>query len=131
MESRTGDAFLLAIFDLLVIGFFFLLQPGEHVYSKENNHPFHLMDMSFQSQHGTFNATTITAAELLDCIKVHLEFTNQKNGEKGEAITHGNNDKPTIFPFKAVVWQVQHLRQHNAASETPLHTVYLPNGTTK
>jgi len=61
-----GDAFLLAIFNLLVIDFFFLLRLGEHVYSKENNHPFHLMDVSFQSQHGTFNATTITAAELLD-----------------------------------------------------------------
>jgi len=130
-EGRTGDSFLLAIFDLLVIGFFFLLQPGEHVYSKENNHPFCLMDVSFQSQHDTFNATTITAAELLDCTKVHLEFTDQKNGEKGEAITHGNNDKPTISPFKAVIRWVQHLRQHNAAGETTLHTAYLPNGTTK
>jgi len=33
--SRTGDAFLQAVLDLLIIGFFFLLQPGEHVYSKE------------------------------------------------------------------------------------------------
>jgi len=130
-ESRTEDAFLLVIFDLLVIGFFFLLHPGEHVYSKENNHPFCLMDVSFQSHHGTFNATTITAAELQDCTKVHLEFTDQKNGEKGEAIMHGNNDKNTMSPFKAVARRVQHLRQHNATGETPLHTVYLPNSTTK
>jgi len=132
MQWRAGgDAFLLVILDLLIIGFFFLLQPGQHDCSNENNHPFCLMDVSFQSQYGTFDATTIMAAELNDCTKVHLEFTDQKNGEKGEAIMHGDNDEPTISPFKAVVGWVQHLRQHHATGETPLHTVYLPNGTTK
>jgi len=60
------------------------------------------MDVSFQSAHGTFNATTITAAELAECTKVHLEFTDQKNGKKGEAITHGNNDKLIVSPLKSV-----------------------------
>lgn len=129
--GEMGDVFLATVLDLLIIGFFFLLRPGEHVYSKDNNHPFRLMDVSFQSPAGTFNATTITDDELLACTRVHLEFTDQKNGEKGEAITHGDTDDPIISPFKAVARRVQHLRQHHASGDTPLHTVYLPDGTIK
>ena len=35
-----ADPFLQALMDLTIIGFFFLLHPGEHCYDKENNHPF-------------------------------------------------------------------------------------------
>jgi len=68
---------------------------------------------------------------LADCTKVHLEFTDQKNGKKGEAITHGDNNKLIISPLKSVAQRVQHLRQHNAPAETPLHTIYLLDGTTQ
>lgn len=124
------DIFLLAVLDLIIIGFFFLLRPGEHTYDKENDHPFRLMDVSFQSLTDTFNATTITAEQLQLCTKVHLEFTDQKNGEKGEAITHGDTHHSVVSPFKAVRRRVAHLRQHRAPGKMPLHTVYLDNGQT-
>jgi len=38
--SSSKDVFQIAMADLLVIGFFFLLRPGEHTYDRENNHPF-------------------------------------------------------------------------------------------
>jgi len=129
--ALRSNPFLAAVLDLLIIGFFFLLRPGEHVYSNDNNHPFRLMDVSFQSPFGIYNATTVTAAELAQCTRVHLEFTTQKNQEKGEAITHGDTDDAIVSPFKAVARRVQHLRAHNAPGQTPLHTVFLPGGQTK
>jgi len=94
---------------MMLLGFFFLLRPGKYTYAKDNDHPFRLMDVSFQSPDGVFNATTITDEQLRTCTKVHLEFTDQKNGEKGEAITHGDNDDDIVTPFKAVLRRVRHL----------------------
>lgn len=129
--GNRGDPFVLAVLDLLILGFFFLLRPGEHTYDRENNTPFRLMDVSFQSPQGVFNATTITAEQLAECTKVHLEFTNQKNGEKGEAITHGDTNDAIMSPFKATTRRVQHLRAHGASGDTPLHTVFQASGRTK
>jgi hypothetical protein len=123
-QTPRGDPFLLAVLDLIIIGFFFLLRPGEHTYDKANDTPFRLQDVSYQSPQGTYNAVTITADELSISTKVHLEFTNQKNGVKGEAITHGDNSHDTISPFKAVTRRVMHLRENRAPASTPLHTVY-------
>ena len=58
---------------------------------------------------------------------VHLCFTTQKNGEKGEALTHGDTDDAFISPLKAVHHRMEHLRLHNASPDTPLHTIFLPN----
>jgi hypothetical protein len=116
--------------DLTIIGFFFLLRPGEHCYDKENNHPFRLQDVSFQSVNGTTNAATISTDDLMRATLVHLEFTDQKNGDKGEAISHGDSAEALVSPLKAVRRRVQHLRLHKAPPNTPLHTVYLHDGTT-
>jgi len=128
VAELPDKTFFAAVLDLLIIGFFFLLRPGEHVYSKDNSHPFCLRDVSFQSPQGTFNATTITADDFSTCTKVHLKFTDQKSGEKGEVITHDNTTKPIISPFKAISCRVIHLRTNGATGETPLHIVYLPDG---
>lgn len=62
---------------------------------------------------------------------MHLLFTNQKNSEKDEALLHGNTTEPLLSPLKAVRRRVEHLRNHQASPDTPLHTVYLRNGQTK
>lgn len=74
------------------------------------------------------NAATITETQLNAATKCHLEFTDQKNGEKGEAVTHGNNDELLISPLKAVWRHIEHLRLHHAPTNTPLHTVYTTDG---
>ena len=116
--------------DLTIIAFFFLLRPGEHTYDKDSNHPFRLQDVSFQSIHGTTNAAVISDEELMMATVVHLEFTDQKNGEKGESISHGDTAEEIVTPLKAVRRRVQHLRQHQAPPNTPLHTVFLENSKT-
>ena len=127
---HQANAFMQALLDLTVIAFFFLLRPGEQCYDKQNNHPFRLQDVSFQSPNATSNAATITDEELALATTVHLEFTDQKNGNKGEVITHGDTHEELVTPLKALRRRVQHLRKHNAPPDTPLHTVYLSNGDT-
>jgi hypothetical protein len=102
------DAFIQALMDLTIIGFFFfLLRPGEHCYDKDNNHNFHLQDISFQSVNGTTNAATINESELTTATLVHLEFTNQKNGDKDEAISHGSFYLASLFPRTFILpWTV-------------------------
>lgn len=129
VDNLQSDALTKAVADLLQIGMFYLLRPGEHTYSSDNNHPFRLCDVSFQSVLAAINATHITQSQLDASNRVHLNFTTQKNGEKGEAITHGDTDD-FISPFKAVRRRIEHLQHHNAPSTTPLHTVYI-NGTTR
>jgi len=131
VDRLQTDEFSRAVADTLIIGLFFLLRPGENTYNKENNHPFRLQDASFQSPTATTNATSITTAELDQAEKVHLNFTDQKNGEKNEAITHGDTSEPVISPLKAVRRRIEHLRVHQAPPDTPLYTVFLPTGTKK
>jgi len=94
------DMLLLAVLDLIIIGFFFLLHPKEPVFSKENDHLFQLMDVSFQSPHGTFNATTITSIELASCTTVHLEFTDQRMVRQGKPPPMGTLMTPFSHPTK-------------------------------
>jgi len=129
--ANQATAFALAMADLLIIGFFFLLRPGEHTYAKENNHPFRLQDVSFDTPESTLNAAVIPAALLQEASKVHLNFTTQKNGVPNEAISHGDTPDPLLSPVKAVRRRVLHLRAAGAPPDTPLFTVYLPGGRTQ
>ena len=130
VHAHQDTEFRRAVADLLIVGFFFLLRPGEHAYTKENNHPFRLQDVSFDTSQGTANAVLITPAALQTAIRVHLNFTTQKNGVPNEAITHGDTVDCFLSPMKAVRRRVQHLRAAGAPPDTPLHAVYLPGGST-
>ena len=120
-----------AIMDLTIVAFFFLLRPGEHSYDKREDYPFRLQDVSFQTPNGTTNAAVIDLDDLLLATIVHLEFTDQKNGDKGEHISHGDTNEELVSPLKAIRRRVQHLRAHQATPDTPLHCVFQENGTTK
>lgn len=123
--ALTGSALLQTIANLLVVGFFYLLRPGEYTYDARNNHPFRLQDITFETAHGMLNAAIAPVAHLRTAFRVLLHFTTQKNGERGQTITHGDTNNPILSPLKAVLRQVLHLRQHNAPPETPLHTAYI------
>ena len=129
VESLQSDDRSLAIADLLIIGVFFLLHPGENTYATYNNHPFRLQDASFElPDKSTHNAVTISADDLAIATKVHLNFTTQKNGEANEAITHGDTSDALLSPLKAVRRRVTHLRYFHVPPDTPLYRAYLPSG---
>ena len=128
----SPDPLLRATGDCGVIGLFFLLRPGEHVHSANDNDtsPFRLKDVDFLLGHHCYNAATCDLDLLLSPEQVLLTFTKQKNGTLGEKLKHGSTDQVLMSPVLAVLRRVRHLRQHNAPSTTALHTVYLGNGKT-
>ena len=133
-RANYNDPHQAAVADSIIIGFFYMLRPGEHTLerSPDFDHPFRLQDASF-ARHNTpsVNAATIPLAALPSQTRVYLNFTTQKNGEKDEAITHGTTNDHLLSPVAAVRRRVVHLRQHNAPPNTPLYTVFLPHGHTR
>jgi hypothetical protein len=124
-----SDPLQSAIRDLLLIGYFYLLRPGEHTYSGPGGHPFRLCDTSFELPNAAaINGSSIDDASLGLAVRVNLNFTTQKNGEQNESITHGDTGDPLLSPVQAVRRRVQHLRRHHASPLTPLYTVFLPAG---
>jgi hypothetical protein len=55
---------------------------------------------------------------------VSFTFTKQKNGTKGEVITHGLSTDPLACPVKATVRRVLHLRQNKSTPTTRLASYF-------
>ena len=119
----------LATRDLVIVGFFFMLRPGEYTHATKYHAPFRLQDLSFSGPDGTINAAVISPIQMSEAQACHLLFTTQKNGTKGQTITHGHTPDPLVCPLKALTRRVCHLRAHNAPPDTPLHQYYHPEGT--
>ena len=115
--------------NMLVIGYFFLLRPGEYTHDAKNNHPFRLQDVTFTTPMGLLNAATAPEHVLLQATLVLLYFSTQKNGIRGQAISHGDTSDSELSPLQAVLRQVLYLRQHRAPPDTPLHTYFDHSGT--
>jgi hypothetical protein len=108
-----------------------MLQSGEHTLEQADDLPFRLQDASFACHNNpSLNAATIALAALPTQTRVYLNFTTQKNGEKYEAITHGESNDPFLSPVAAVRRRVLHLRHNKAPPNTPLYC-FSPLGQTQ
>ena len=126
VNTLQSDELSRAMADLIIIGLFFLLRPGEYCYNKDgDNSPFRMQDVSFDVAGVQTNASVIPIVSLDAAALVLLRFTNQKNGIRDEDIFHGPTTDPLICPRKAVARRIQHLRNNNAPPDTPLHTVFI------
>ena len=128
LSSPTADN--LAIANMIIIAFFFLMRPGEHTVAQGNT-PFKLQDIQFHVGQNRYNATTIPLNLLNSTSFVTYTFTTQKNSVRGEVIGLGRSGRGGCCPVEATVQRVRHLRQHNAPPETPLATYFLPSGASK
>jgi hypothetical protein len=119
----------IATADLAIIGFFFLLRPGEHTYSSPtaDSHPFRLCDVVFRLGASTFSAATGDPALISRATFVALTFTKQKNGTENEVVGHAKSGHTTTCPVLALIRRCLHLRSHDTAPTTPLCTVFLPS----
>jgi hypothetical protein len=79
------------------MAFFFLLCPGEYCKSgpSTKSHPFRLQDVTFYIGEANYNAATAPLNWILQADDVALYFTTQKNGVRGEAISHGASGHAT------------------------------------
>ena len=119
-----------ATIDCMWMGFYFLLRPGEYANaSGDAKHPFRLQDVGMQigARHFT-QAYLAPIHQLSMATLVSLTFTSQKNGVKGEKLSHSTSGNPFSCPVRATLRRVIHLMRHNAPPTTPLHIYYDETG---
>lgn len=120
----TTDEYFRATADMTCIGFYFLMRPGEHTFTRQNT-PFHLRDVRLWIGGYRLRPDAATTdAQFQAVSNVQLEFTTQKNGVRGEVISQGRSGDPLNCPVKAVVRRVRHLLSHGAPQDTPLCAYY-------
>ena len=118
---------LSAITYMACLAFFFLLRPGEYTSSPSDTTPFTSFDVQLFVGHLRLDLLTSTDADLCRATFATLEFTNQKNGVRGEVIGLGRSGSPFLCPVKIIATRVIHLRTHAAPPATPLSR-YFSNG---
>ena len=105
---------------MIVLAFFYLLRPGEYTSGPSESTPFTLADVQLFIGNTRLDITTAPFAMLHRATFGTLEFTNQKNGVRGEVIGLGKSGSATFCPVHVLVCRIVHLRQHNAPPATPL-----------
>jgi hypothetical protein len=104
-----------AIADMLIVGFFFLLRPGEYAATANPDAaPFRLCDVHILLHSRRLDPLTCIDQELTAATHVALEFTTQKNGVRNELVGLGRSGHPVLCPVLALCNRVRHLRLHNA-----------------
>jgi hypothetical protein len=114
-----------AIGHMLILGFFFLLRPGE--YAKTENAdatPFRLCDVHLLCNRVRLDVMACTETDLNSANFVALEFTNQKNGVRGELVGLGRSGHPILCPVIAMIQRFRHFRLHRAPAQSPLYAYH-------
>jgi hypothetical protein len=109
-----------AVADMVTIAFYFLLRPGEYTGTTSYDTPFRLQDVKLHIDDRLLYLFNAPIADLHAATTVSLTFTTQKNGTKGEIITHGLSTDPLACPVKSVVRCIIHLRNYKPSKSTPL-----------
>jgi hypothetical protein len=111
-----------AIADLIVIGFFFLLRPGEYAATESPDaSPFCLKDTQLFHNSRPL-ATTEISQGLIQPNFISLTFTKQKNGVRGKVVGLGPSGDPAFCPVTSIQNRLQHLLRLGAPPATPLYT---------
>jgi hypothetical protein len=113
------------IADMLLLGFFFLLRPGEYAHTDNPDAaPFRLCDVHLLIHNRRIHPYQASEQAFLRVTYIALEFTRQKNGIRGEMVGLCRTGHPLHCPVIALLNRVRHLRTHNAPLTTPLYTYH-------
>jgi hypothetical protein len=113
-----------AIADLICIAFYFLLRPREYTGTTSDDTPFRLKDVEFHVNDLALDTLRAPLSQLEADTTVSLTFTTQKNGNKGEVLTHGPSTDLWACPVRATARRVIHLRAHTVNPSTPLASYF-------
>lgn len=116
--------------DMTIIGFFFLMRPGEYCTTGDSSHPFLVQDIILWHHADQIDHQEAPFSILEQVTSCQLTFTTQKNAVRGERVGHAATTDPIFCPVKALVRRIIHLRKNQAPVTTPLHQYYLSHRTT-
>jgi hypothetical protein len=92
----------MALANMLLLGFFFLLCQGEYAHtSNPDAAPFHLCDMHLFINNRQLHPYHCTIADLRHVNYIGLEFTTQKNGVQGRDCGSGSHRTPYLVPHQS------------------------------
>jgi hypothetical protein len=123
LANASTDSAAIAIADMIVIAFFFLLRPGEYTVTTDNS-PFRLQDIQLRIGDQRLSWHSATEHQLLCATFATLEFTTQKNAVRGEVIGQGRSGSHHFCPVKSIARRLLHLRRHGADPATPLASYF-------
>jgi hypothetical protein len=112
--------------DLIIIAYYFLMRPGEYCTStgEDASHPFHFDEVELWLGPRRLNLETATDHELLTASFCILQFTDQKNANRGEQVGHATSGDNLFCPCRALARRLIHLRRNGAPAHTPIHVYY-------
>jgi hypothetical protein len=110
---------------MLLLGFFFLLRPGEYAFTPNlDAAPFRLCDAHLLLNNRRIHPYTGSDHDLRNVNYIALKFTRQKNGVRGELVGLGCTDHPLHCPVLALLNRICHLRAYNAPLTNPLYAYH-------
>ena len=133
-HHRDGPLNCLAV-DLIIIGFFWLLRPGEYLKGSSDGRttPFKIQDIVFNIDGMHYPALTAPLNDSRSLARIRvasLTFDDQKNAVRGETISHLPTGDPFFCPALALGRIVMRFRQAGLTDGSlPIHRV--PQGPTK
>ena len=124
LADAAGTPFDAAVADCLVVGFYFLLRPGEYTGSpREADDLFRIQDVQCWIGNRRIEPLLCSTPELHSVTFVSLTFMSQKNGVRGETIGHGRSGHPFLCPVARLVSRLLDLRAQGGLPTTPLNAV--------
>jgi hypothetical protein len=97
--------------DMLTLGFFFLLRPGEYASTTNpDSTPVRLQDIHLWCHNTKLAHLQCPITKLHSATFACLEFTNQKNGVQGKLIGLSRSGNPAFCPVSALITRIIHLR---------------------
>ena len=130
-RSKTAKG--LAIGDLIIIAFYFLLRIGEYTVKATKNHTkqtvqFRMMDVSFfkrdKNKRLCLLRTDASDEEIMSADGATLRLSNQKNGHKGACIHQEHNKHKLFSPVRALGRRYCHIRRHTSDPQTFLSAYF-------
>jgi hypothetical protein len=106
----------------LVIGFYFLLRPGEYLGTPRGTQ-FRLGDVGLWIGSRALDTAQCTPDELLAATFATLTFNRQKNGVRNETVGHGRSGHSHLCPVHCLATRVLALRRDGATRDTPITAV--------
>jgi hypothetical protein len=118
--------------DMCVLGYFFLLRPGEYAETKTKDSktkPFRLEHIHFLHEHD--NSIVHPTTHSCNDSTLHfggLRFDDQKNASKGDMVTHERTHNKPICPVRSLQRIALGIISHHGSSQTPLYCYYEDTG---
>eukprot|EP00804_Cyclotella_cryptica_P023818 CCRYP_011179-RA/>CCRYP_011179-RA protein AED:0.32 eAED:0.33 QI:0/0/0/1/0/0/2/0/551 len=126
-HSTSSNSLLVAVVDMIIIAFFFLLRPGEYTHSNQESTPFRLSDVQLFIGQQHLNLLHDFPALILQARFASLIFTDQKNGVRGEVIGLGCSGDTYLCLVKAIIRRVLYLQLNSAPPDVPLARLFNSN----